>query len=104
MDTPKKKKAWMNLQEHQMPHMKGMELGKRYHVHMEIEPTELSTGENEYNNGKMVEYGGIGEKPKETKAPMTGRFKVHMISHLDSAPKVTKSKGAKGKGGPNARY
>ncbi len=90
----------MNLQEHQMPHMKGMELGKRYHVHMEIEPTELSTGENEWNGGKQVEYMGM-DKKKESKAPMTGKFKVHMITHLDSAP--TK-KTSKGKSGPSARY
>ncbi len=96
--TTKKKKAWMNLQEHQMPHMKGMELGKRYHVTMEIEPTELSTGENEYNNGMHVEYAPSDMKPKQTKAPMTGRFKVHSISMSDMPKK------SKGKSGPNARY
>jgi len=93
IDPTRKKKAWMNLQEHQMPHMKGMELGKRYHVQMEIEPTELSTGENEWNNGKTSEYEPGMEKATVSAAPMTGKFKVHSIKHVDSKP-VKKSTGA----------
>lgn len=68
----KKSHAYMRLTEHHMPHMKGMELGKRYHVKMEIEPTELSTGDSEY--GEMIGPDGKSEKP-----PMRGSFKVHSI-------------------------
>lgn len=74
----------MRLTEHHMPHMNGMELGKRYHVAMEIEPTELSTGESEY--GDMMDMAG-----KPVKQPMRGTFKVHAISE--------KSKGTKPKSG-----
>jgi hypothetical protein len=95
------KNAWMRLQEHHLPAMKGMELGKRYHVQMEIEPHELSTGESEYDMPTMSMDG-----KKIPKAPMTGRFKVHSITAVDGkeskAPPKTKSKGASKK--PNARY
>lgn len=79
-----KKKSFIRLTEHHMPHMKGMELGKKYHISATIEPTELSTGESEYS-GLMKGMDG-----KEQKEPMRGTFKVHEIHHLD---KTTKSSG-----------
>lgn len=85
----------MRLQEHHMPHMKGMELGKRYHIHAEIEPTELSTGESEYGYEGVIGPGGS----KTEKPPMTGRFKVHTIHSMDQ--KATKGKKPSAK---SARY
>lgn len=83
----KKKKAYMHLQGHHLPGMQQMELGKKYDVHAVIEPTELSTGQDEYL------------MPDENATPR-GRFRIHSITKLDSAP--TK-KGA-AKGGPVGRY
>lgn len=92
MAEPKKKKAWIRLSEYHMPHMKGMELGKRYHIHVEVEPTELSTGESEYPEYSM----GMNGKPAPQ--PMRGTFKVHSISEMPGSPK-----GKKGSG-KSARY
>lgn len=83
----KQKKSFIRLTEHHMPHMKGMELGKKYHISATIEPTELSTGESEYS-GMM--YGPDG---KEHKEPMHGTFKVHEIQHLVTTTKKGKATG-----------
>lgn len=106
MDRPKRQ-AFMRLEEYHMPKMKGMELGKKYQVHMEIEPTELSTGENEYSEGMYMAPGGKMEKAP--KLPMTGRFKVHSIKSMDAdgGPRggaKMKAKGATKKVKATARY
>ncbi|MDE1944819.1 MAG: hypothetical protein KGI03_00905 [Patescibacteria group bacterium] len=79
------KSAYIRLTEHNSPHIKGMELGKRYHLSVEVEPVELSTGENEYSDMPM---GANGEKAP--KPPMHGRFKVHSIDMASSAAKPRK--------------
>lgn len=75
----------MHLQGHQLSGLTKMELGKQYHVHAVVEPVEISSGHDEY----MMD----SEKPTPR-----GRFKIHSITKLDSAPG---KKGAKAK---NGRY
>lgn len=93
-----KRKAWMSLQEHHMPAMKDMALGKKYTITAVIEPHELGDGENEYGGEMMLGMGGKMQKPE--KPPMRGRFEVHSIEMSEGASK----KAPKEKAGKSGRY
>ena len=93
----------MRLTADTLPALGKMKLGEKHKVIAEIEPVDLSTGENEY--GPMMNNDG-----KEMKEPMSGRFKIHSIeihSPEDVANALDSKKKAKSKStgrGKTGRY